>query len=227
MANTNNSLNLQQFSPISPNKFYSIADYLLNSVQLIIANQPYRINEIEFYLTNTQHDDPYSHCHQDQLTLGKWYFHRYDNGSYKGGTYKGMDITLGNGSDSYCGVLIRAISPIVIGSPHKKMVINGPCRTVNHILDQLGYGDSVALMTNFELFDVTDNRVNLVLMETDSLTKESIYQGPRVGLRDSKCPEFRALLYRYVIRPDYLSREHQNSLIKVIPSKAKVVLVDD
>jgi hypothetical protein len=56
--------------------------------------------------------DEYTHCNDDQLKYGYWYFHKFPNGSYKGGTFKGLDITLGNNKDKYCGILIRSIYDI-------------------------------------------------------------------------------------------------------------------
>ena len=75
--------------------FDQIATYLFNSVALVVNNRlKYRLVEIEFYLKGGPHQDMYAHCNKDQKTCGEWYFHKQKEG-YKGGTYKGLDITFG------------------------------------------------------------------------------------------------------------------------------------
>lgn len=39
-----------------------VADTLLNRLVLVINEQPYRLLEIEFYVTMKSHPDPYTHC---------------------------------------------------------------------------------------------------------------------------------------------------------------------
>ncbi len=38
--------------------------------------------------------DPFSHCDAMQQTCAQWYFHK-TGGKYRGGTYKGLDVTFG------------------------------------------------------------------------------------------------------------------------------------
>src|SRR5687768_6144859 len=86
--------------------FEGYADGIMNGCVITIGGEWHRILELEFYLHNAEHPDPYVHRNPQQLTVGQWYFHRTGN-SYKGGTYKGLDITFG--ADSYGGILIRTL----------------------------------------------------------------------------------------------------------------------
>ncbi|THH07931.1 hypothetical protein EW146_g9156 [Bondarzewia mesenterica] len=75
--------------------------------------EEYEILEVEFYLIKTGiHEDPFTHGNEEQRTSGQWYFHRAPRpsaaspsysastnatsaGGYRGGTRKGLDLTLG------------------------------------------------------------------------------------------------------------------------------------
>ncbi|KXS19038.1 hypothetical protein M427DRAFT_181607 [Gonapodya prolifera JEL478] len=97
------------------------------------AFKVFRLAELEFYLhREPDHPDPFSHRHPDQRSRGRWYFHKL-GGSYRGGTWKGLDITFGgrqgstesgsdgsdgaggtkeeDGNDTFGGLLIRALEP--------------------------------------------------------------------------------------------------------------------
>ena len=73
-----------------------IADRFFNQTIIVSNTVEYRIREIEFYLRSDDHQDEYTHCNQDQTEYGKWYFHKFKNGTYKVGTFKGLDLTLGS-----------------------------------------------------------------------------------------------------------------------------------
>lgn len=116
-----------------------------------------RITELEFYLqdlpnnstntsTNTSvsgsqeereydHMDPFPHCMPIQLQPGQWYFHMMSANrphSFKGGSYKGTDLTFGN-SKSYAGILFRA-AMMVDDSGCKVKSIEGPSLLTDWIL---------------------------------------------------------------------------------------------
>ena len=92
------------FDILSDNEFSEIADILLNKSYLMINGNKYRLIEIEFYLHNDNHLDTYVHCDADQLLYKKFYFHKFKTGTYKAGTFKGLDITLGDeNSNAYLG----------------------------------------------------------------------------------------------------------------------------
>ncbi|KAJ3085695.1 hypothetical protein HK102_013922 [Quaeritorhiza haematococci] len=60
----------------------------------------YRLSEIEFYFYDKcHHPDPFTHKQPQQLTRAQWYFHKQGN-SYRGGTWKGLDITFGRSAPS-------------------------------------------------------------------------------------------------------------------------------
>ena len=118
-------------------QFFHLSNMLLNSSKLIINNTVCLIREVEIYYNESQkhpsrsytHPDPFVHCDKEQLTNGMWYFHRQNGGKYKGGSFKGLDITIGcnKRTKTYGGVLIRSIQ---IGS----LVVEGSCNIVNKIL---------------------------------------------------------------------------------------------
>lgn len=176
-----------------------IAKSLLSKYVIVVNEKEYRISEVEFYVNNEKHNDKYTHGDKNQKTFGKWYFHRYPNGSYKSGTYKGMDITLGN-KDTYFGVLIRSIY-----DAETDEMIDGPCKTVNKILELNGCHDVAEYMA-----DKTDPlsvraTKNFYLKRKTNLPEEQIYKGPRIGLSD-KYPEWKNVQYRFLIKKKYIKK---------------------
>ncbi|KAJ3343705.1 hypothetical protein HDU93_006617 [Gonapodya sp. JEL0774] len=62
----------------------------------------FRLAELEFYWNHpTDHPDPFSHKNPDQALPMRWYFHKQGR-SFRGGTWKGLDITFGG---SRCGAV--------------------------------------------------------------------------------------------------------------------------
>ncbi len=143
----------------------------------IINGNEYRIVECEFYLYSSSHPDLFCHNNEMQLTTDQWYFHRAGTSlqsKYKGGTYKGLDITFGD-SDSYGGILIRAVQSLETGQ-----VIEGPCRCVNLILelcDKTSVGDLVSDIS----LNIRDQDL-LYMKDKDDLQQVTVSSGPRVGL---------------------------------------------
>ncbi len=111
--------------------FAHIAQRLLNETTLQINDQPYRLREIEFYYHGPGHTDPFAHNDPMQKETCRWYFHR-EGGSYRGGSFKGLDISFGSG-EFFGGILLRSIS-----GPGD-IQINGSCLCVNHMLDRTGF----------------------------------------------------------------------------------------
>lgn len=150
----------------------SIINILHNKCALVLGDYIMRILEFETYHTS----DPYTHCNERQYgrsdegdiliqpnenSLTSFYLHRtgkMSNSSYKGGTYKGLDIA-SNG-----GILIRSL---LIGSN----IIEGPSLIVDNLLvlyptitmEQLEYS---LRLVEYEWEDQTDK----------------FYIGARVGL---------------------------------------------
>lgn len=162
--------------------FDKIAENILNNTVLVVtsenAAQTFRIAEIEFYLKDGTHNDPFIHGDEHQTTPGKWYFHRQNGGKYKSGSYKGLDITFGYsnpGSKCYGGILIRSICGI-----NSENIIEGPCLVVNNILKCAGCETIYDLVDNTDTIGVDHDTLKLVVC--NDLPKRSICRGPRVGL---------------------------------------------
>lgn len=80
---------------------------LMNNYVLIVGTHYVRIMECEYY----GGDDPFTHGNEKQRERGTFYVHRTGElatSSYKGGSFKGMDLTIGDGIKG-AGILIRSI----------------------------------------------------------------------------------------------------------------------
>ena len=208
---------IQQKESISHTEFTKIANKLMNQTKLISGQNSYRICEIEFYLNSKTHADQYTHDNPDQATYGKWYFHKTSKGNYRGGTFKGLDLTLGD-KEKYCGILIRSIYDL-----NAKKMIGGPCNSVNELIAQHG-------ASNVKEFMAKDNKQSpLSAIENDCIKirdcdfekgeggteeqKEALYYGPRYGLSD-KYPVWEKAKYRYVIKLR-LVKKQKRSLVPI------------
>lgn len=189
-------------TPFVPDNFSYLANRILNYTLLMVNGSPHRICEIEFYLNSPAHPDQYVHGHNDQTQKGTWYFHRFNNGTYKNGTFKGVDITFGS-EGIHAAILIRSVFDI-----QRRIFIEGPCKTVNHILALTGV-DTIMNFTGNRSLNVFANQRGLVLVEGTPTQLEPILCGPRIGLSD-KYPEYRSKKYRFVIGP--VKKERKNLL---------------
>lgn len=106
-------------------KFSALTHYLMNYLCLVIADQPYRIIELEiYYFDKDKHPDPYVHCSAEQLFAGNWYF----NGA-------GLDITFGDYEKKiYGGILIRGI--MKLGKSPR--YISGPSNVLKEVFSNIG-----------------------------------------------------------------------------------------
>jgi len=192
------------YNSIDETVVQKIAKALLMKYVMVVGNKEFRICEIEFYVKNNNHDDKYTHGDSHQKTYGKWYFHRYPNGSYKSGTYKGLDLTFGN-NDTFFGILIRSIY-----DNETDEMIDGPCKVVNKIL----------LLNDNEVHDVKEYMENRssplsarstknFYLKRKNLPLERIYKGPRIGLSD-KYPDWKNINYRFVIKKNYIRKNKRN-----------------
>ncbi|KAK9760900.1 hypothetical protein K7432_014628 [Basidiobolus ranarum] len=128
-------------------KLFNLAHILLGKSILYIGGIPHRILEGEFYLNSEKHPDPFTHNQQLQTLFGRWYFHKAGPSStakYRGGTYKGLDITLSTDSTATFALLIRSLEPLVsskesnldkIDKKDKRNIIEGPSLCVDYILN--------------------------------------------------------------------------------------------
>lgn len=188
-------------------KFELFATYLLNRCVMYIGTQKYFLEEVEFYYHANLHKDEYVHKNSDQKTNRKWYFHKYSNGSYKSGTYKGLDLTFGS-TTAFGGILIRAIEN---ATTHEYII--GPCNVVNHILTKLDKPDVTSLVSSLidtdAFFD--GNPFNLKIEENANCR---IFKGPRVGLSD-KYPQYMFKTYRFLKHPN-VTLKYKDTLIAVL-----------
>jgi hypothetical protein len=106
--------------------FAGIADILLNQSRLVVGAEPWRLTEIEFYYRGPGHMDPFAHADPVQAHLGRWYFHR-THGVYRGGSFKGLDLTFGDG-EARGGILLRG------AERPDGTVIDGPSLFVDALL---------------------------------------------------------------------------------------------
>jgi len=174
----------------------------MHGMRMMIAGKTYRILEVELYLTGPGHLDPFTHCSNVQKECGKWYFHRMGNGGYRSGSFKGLDISIGQ--NKYIGgLLIRTI--IRESDGH---VITGPSLCVDHILEQCGAKTINELVD--EKFDGDINietcpflKIKIDPEWTPQTIKggdEKIYLSPRFGLHPNKEGE-KDFVWWYLYRP--------------------------
>lgn len=190
-------------------KFNEIANTLLNKTVLVVKDKTYRLCEIEFYYKGKDHDDTYTHTINDQSEFGKFYFHKYKNGSYKSGTYKGVDLTFGDRETMlYCGVLIRSMMDV-----NTKEFIEGPCKCVNKILELFGFNDVKSFMDGKQSpLSIYNKEQQLYIMDSN-LDKNDVFVGPRVGLSD-KYPEWKMKDYRYATNIKLIKKQKKFVAVK-------------
>ncbi|KAK0207149.1 hypothetical protein DFS33DRAFT_647506 [Desarmillaria ectypa] len=207
-----------------------------------------QIMETEFYFWNsTCHRDPFTHGSQEQKVAGQWYFHRTPRRSidstqtlisisgYRGGTRKGLDLTIGSISptksryfpsgsrpdeqETYGGVLLRTLRDLNSGK-----IISGPSLLVDHIIQLSGAERISDLVENhwgndinaFKGPCVSERKTCMFLCPAPiSNPKPHIYKSPRIGL-DLSHPgttaslthprvEFISQPYRYFVHPEKLT----------------------
>jgi 3-methyladenine DNA glycosylase Mpg len=185
------------------NEFDKLGDFILNNIIINSNETKFRLCEIEFYYYNETHKDEYVHKSPDQKQYGKFYFHKFHNGTYKSGTFKGLDIVLGS-NETYFGVLIRSIKNIDTGE-----FIEGSCNVANKLLSCFNVQTVKELFEkhylNIQQISITDDKLKL---EKTALDLEPVYCGPRIGLSD-KYPEFKDKKYRYAIFIDKIKKQRK------------------
>jgi len=182
--------------------FDRIAAELLNEISLSIAGEYHRITEVEFYYHDRLHPDPFTYRDLLQLTAEKWYFHRIGN-SYRGGTFKGLDITFGD-NNSFGGILIRSIE-----TPQGN-IIDGSCLCVDYILEKTGFA-KVAELDKVSIEHNIWNNNSPIFLDRKNIENRSIFTCARVGLSLKKAKqedknthtmtEYLVFPYRYLNRP--------------------------
>ena len=179
--------------------FRAIAELLLGRATLHAAGRPHRFTELEMYWSGFQHVDPFTHGDPLQQQRGAWYFHRSGQ-SYRGGTYKGLDIALGC-PGAYGGILVRGIERLD-GTP---LLVDGPCVVVDHLLAVAASGSIDELVAELGrrgavAIDSPDGRSPLhVTLDAEPGRAVAVYATPRIGLTLRKGST--AARRRYLARP--------------------------
>ena len=180
--------------------FTRIAEVLLNRTVMVVNGASHRLIEIEFYYNITGHADDFAHCHPLQALSGRWYFHRTGE-SYRGGSFKGLDLALGDGV-GYGGVLLRGLEK------PDGTIIDGPSLLVDYLLTTTQYPHIVDLDAAIADKLAWEHRQPLVLREAE-LTPRELLQTARIGLSwkrrtelaDEPNRHFLARRYRYLSQP--------------------------
>ncbi|HJL15902.1 MAG TPA: hypothetical protein RMH99_09610 [Sandaracinaceae bacterium LLY-WYZ-13_1] len=107
-----------------------LCETLLDRTALVVAGVPHRLREVEAYYFGARHRDPFAHRDPLQREPGRWYFHRR-GGTYRGGSFKGLDLTFG-APGAFGGVLLRTLEP------PDGALISGPSLLVDALLEATG-----------------------------------------------------------------------------------------
>lgn len=182
---------------------------LISSKDLNGVMKYYRMCELELYLTDSSHPDPFTHCDDHQMTDQCWYFHRKGS-SYKEGTFKGLDITLGISGVRHCGILIRSIREYTSDGKTwcaTDNFIEGPCNSVNELICGSSVKDFLRNVTHVPM-SIYNNVMDIVVIAAD-LSKEDIYAGRRYSLSDKTVDpaNFRNAPYRFVIMTKKIKKQ--------------------
>jgi hypothetical protein len=183
--------------------FAGIADFLLNRTTWIIGGQPHRIAECEFYYRGPAHDDPFTHGDPIQVHPGRWYFHK-TAGIYRGGSFKGIDVTFGDGT-ARGGILIRSAETA------DGTLIDGPSLLVDHLLRLCGAATVAGLDRQIDRRLAWD-RSNPLLFEEVPTAGRGVLACARVGLSlrraspGSAKPEYLTRPYRFLTEPARIAK---------------------
>lgn len=193
--------------------FRASADLLINQCTLHVGGRPHRLTELELYWTDEDHPDPFTHGAPMQREFGRWYFHS-SGGTYKGGTYKGLDIAVG-GPGRSAGVLLRGIEDVATGER-----IDGSCSVVDRLLEvcaartttTAGSSPVAALAEQVDMIDPPSPHSSLLALELAAPgPARPLFASARVGLtlKRGADPARCAYLgrhYRYLVEPKRLRK---------------------
>jgi hypothetical protein len=186
--------------------FDDLASALLLKHYLCIGKEKYLITEIEFYLHNSSHPDPYAHRHERQLSCREWYFHR-ERAAARSFTRKGLDITFGD-AKSYGGILIRALR-----REKDSKDIEGPSKVVDEILDVLKVGHVQDLFREKDWSNkIFQAKAPLFIGTESDMLDVPISITKRHGLSDRHDKDYREAPYRYRIYPEACKKVKQKAV---------------
>lgn len=203
-------------------RFVEISDHLLNTVALVINGKRYRFTELEYYFTSSTHNDPFTHCDDVQYTLANWYFHRSGK-SYKNGSYKGLDISIGNSEKEAGGILIRSIESL----DGTASVVCGPSKTVDKILELCKAEQNVKGFVEEHLkknLSVAKTPGKPLYIEFDaSLPRREVFRSARVGLHMTKTnvdaklqQQYVYKLYRFLTNPKSIPKGRNLTILGLL-----------
>ena len=156
-------------------RFASLTNCLMNYLCLVVGKNAYRITECEIYYMDIDHQDPYVHCGDEQMTAGKLYLNKAG----------GVDITFGNPNyPAWGGILIRGILNL-----RTNQYINKITEVVAEIFKSLG---NIILQ---------DNRIFLTDLQQGQIKVQQPFQTTRVGLvkKEFDREDFIDKPYRYLV----------------------------
>lgn len=186
-------------------RFDSLAEALLRHATLCIGGEEHRVREIEFYYREREHDDPFAHAHPIQSTAQRWYFHREGSG-YRGGTYKGLDLTFGP-PEARGGILLRSLQRSC------GAWVCGSSTCVEHMLRRTGFSSVAQLDEALGTSSVHAENDWLTLHWSPTpLDAAEIWATARVGLTLKRVLRAPTML-DYIVRP-YRFLTHPPSIPK-------------
>lgn len=156
------------------------------------------------YYSGGTHPDLFAHRDSVQLEDGRWYFHR-TRGECRGGSFKGLDIALGDGT-AYFGILIRAVA-----KPDGTL-LDGPCVTVDHLLARTNTASVAALDGVINQRKIWDTTSPLHVAESEKPRAAPVFACSRVGLSLKKAkgkadaPKYVGRAYRFLTEPMEISK---------------------
>jgi len=212
------SLNEEQFQEF----FEHVAHKLLNEFVLMANQKAFRITEIEFYFWHpTVHSDLFTHRDLQQQNMAEWYFHKTGN-SFRGGTFKGLDITFGKTNEYYGGILIRSIESLDI-----EELIEGPSVTVDHLLLTCGVSTISELILTKMFGSIAQCSMLMIrhcteLPSSILISSRMVFSSPRVGLslrrndHQRKRLDFLCKRYRFCTLPNRLRKSRVHTVLGVL-----------
>lgn len=192
--------------------FFNLAQLLLQSIKVHINQESYTIHEVEFYLYNQFHPDPFVHRNEPQISSGQWYFHKHGRG-YRGGSFKGLDITFG-GPHSYGGILLRTLQTSA------GQWICGPSLVVDHLIQQSSTTSVRALAEQAQ--GAVWDQTNVIHLKPITANSSNIWTSARVGLKPDRWrsapPKLKYLAYpyRYLNAPGNISKGRPHFVLGAI-----------
>lgn len=190
-----------------PAGFRAIAEMLLDRTVLVVAGRRLRFTELEVYVDGPAHPDPFTHGDPMQRDFGRWYFHR-SGGTYKGGTYKGVDLAFG-AADTCAGMLVRGLADL-----DTDVLVDGPCLVVDHLLGLTGHAGVAELAGSFDRAIATPP----MALELTAPRGARVYATPRIGLTLKKGAtparlHYLPLDYRFLTEPSRIKKGRPHLVI--------------